>query len=382
MRSSLSFGGWGEVSRKTTVDVGFTDGRSYIISIGDGLLSDTSLSLGCKASHAVVITENTIADLGPVGPLAKTIANLEARGLRVNVITFEGGETRKNMATVLEILQLLYQIPDVDRKTLLVAVGGGVIGDIVGFVAAIYLRGLPFLQVPTTLLAMVDSSVGGKTGVDFNQGKNLVGAFIQPSAVWIDTSVLSTLPSRELISGMAEVIKYGIIADPSILALCNKLPDETKHYIDIVTKSCSIKAAVVVEDEHEVTGARATLNFGHTIGHALEGLTGYQRFKHGEAIAIGMVSACHIGIAAALTPPAILNKLLDTLSAIGLPTTLPDDITDDAIFALTSRDKKATAGVARYIIARDYGQMELHTLSADVIKAGLHQHRCKGGQHV
>jgi 3-dehydroquinate synthase len=382
MCPSLSLRRFDEVSTNTTVDVNFSDGRSYVISIGDSLLSERTLSTGGKATHAVVITENVIANLGSDGPLTKTVANLEGQGLRVDVITFEGGEARKNMATVMDIMQQLYEIPGVDRKTLLVAVGGGVIGDIVGFVAAIYLRGLPFVQVPTTLLAMVDSSVGGKTGVDFVQGKNLVGAFIQPSAVWIDTSVLATLPNRELAAGMAEVIKYGIISDRDILDLCKALPTETKQYIDIVTKSCAIKASVVIEDEHEITGARATLNFGHTIGHALEGLTGYQRYKHGEAVAIGMVSACHIGIAAGLTPPIILNTLLDTLTSIGLPTTLPDDITDDALIALTSRDKKAAAGVARYVIARDFGRMELHTLQADVVKAGLAQHRSKEGHNV
>lgn len=370
------------MSTNTTVDVCFNDGRSYVISIGDSLLSERTLSTGAKASHAVVITENAIANLGSDGPLTKTVSNLEGQGLRVDVITFEGGEARKNMASVMDIMQQLYEIPTVDRKTLLVAVGGGVIGDIVGFVAAIYLRGLPFVQVPTTLLAMVDSSVGGKTGVDFVQGKNLVGAFIQPSAVWVDTSVLATLPNRELAAGMAEVIKYGIISDRDILDLCTALPSETNQYIDIVTKSCAIKASVVIEDEHEITGARATLNFGHTIGHALEGLTGYQRYKHGEAVAIGMVSACHIGLAAGLTPPVILNTLLDTLTSIGLPTTLPDDITDDALIALTSRDKKAAAGVARYVIARDFGRMELHTLQTDVVKAGLAQHRSKEGHHV
>lgn len=370
------------MSTNTKVDVCFKDGRNYAISVGDGLLSESPQSTGCTASHAVIITENTIADLGSDGPLTKTIANLEGQGLRVDVIVFEGGETRKNMASVTAIMQQLYEIPGVDRKTLLVAVGGGVIGDIVGFVAAIYLRGMSFVQVPTTLLAMVDSSVGGKTGVDFLQGKNLVGAFIQPSAVWVDTSVLATLPKRELAAGMAEVVKYGIIADRTILSLCTELPSDTKHYINIVLKSCAIKASVVVEDEHETTGARATLNFGHTIGHALEGLTGYQRYKHGEAVSIGMVSACHIGIAAGLTPPEILNTLVDTLTAIGLPTTLPDDISDDALIALTSRDKKAAAGIAKYVIARDYGRIELHQLQADVVKAGLAQHRCTGGKHV
>jgi len=370
------------VSRGTTVDVAFPDGRSYAISIGTGLLDDSSVSTGKNATHAVVISERAIAALGVTGPLARTTANLELRGMRVDTITFAGGEDRKNLTSVVDIMQQLYAISGIDRKTLLVAVGGGVIGDIVGFVAAIYLRGLPCLQVPTTLLAMVDSSVGGKTGVDFEQGKNLVGAFIQPTAVWVDTSVLATLPRRELAAGMAEVIKYGIIADRSILALCQGLPSESDHYIDIVSRSCAIKAAVVIEDEHETSGARAALNFGHTIGHALEGLTGYQRYKHGEAVAIGMVSAAHIGIAAALTPPTILDALLKSLNAIGLPTALPDDIANEDIIDLTSRDKKASAGVARYVIARDFGCMELHLLSTDVIMEGLQSHRRAGGNHV
>lgn len=364
------------------MDIAFRDGRRYAISIADGLLDDSKISTGVDANHAVVITECAIGALGPFGPLARTIANLERRGMRVDTITFAGGEEQKNMTTVMEIMQQLYAVRGLDRKTLLVAVGGGVIGDIVGFVAAIYLRGLPFVQVPTTLLAMVDSSVGGKTGVDFEQGKNLVGAFIQPAAVWVDTSVLGTLPRRELIAGMAEVIKYGIIADPDILAWCQKLPAEAGAYLDIVTRSCEIKAAIVIEDEHEISGARATLNFGHTVGHALEGLTGYQRYKHGEAVAIGMVSAVYIGIVAGLTPPGILEKLLESLKGIGLPTDLPGDISNEAIIGLTSRDKKASAGVARYVIARDLALMELHKLPLDVITSGLERHRVAGTNHV
>jgi 3-dehydroquinate synthase len=370
------------VSNVATVDVAFTDGRSYVISIADGLLEDSTISTGVDASHAVVITEQAIVALGPDGPFARTVANLERRGIRVDTITFTGGEDRKTMATVMEIMQQLYAVRGLDRKSMLVAVGGGVIGDIVGFVAAIYLRGLAFVQVPTTLLAMVDSSVGGKTGVDFEQGKNLVGAFIQPAAVWVDTSMLATLPRRELAAGMAEVIKYGIIADPEILTHCQELPAETAAYLDIVTRSCEIKAAIVIEDEHETSGARATLNFGHTVGHALEGLTGYQRYKHGEAVAIGMVSAAHIGIAAGLTPPELLETLLTSLRALGLPTDLPDDICNEAIIELTSRDKKASAGVARYAIARDFGRIELHKLPFDVITAGLERHRSEGSKNV
>lgn len=364
------------------MDVSFPDGRSYVISIADGLLDDSTITTGVDANHAVVITENAIAVLGDSGPFARTVANLERRGMRVDTIMFAGGEDRKNMSTVMDIMQQLYAVRGLDRKTLLVAVGGGVLGDIVGFVAAIYLRGLAFVQVPTTLLAMVDSSVGGKTGVDFEQGKNLVGAFIQPAAVWVDTSVLATLPRRELAAGMAEVIKYGIIADPKILALCHELPSQTADYLDVVTRSCEIKAAVVVEDEHETSGARATLNFGHTIGHALEGLTGYQRYKHGEAVAIGMVSAAYIGIAAGLTPPGLLDTLLKSLNGIGLPTDLPDDISNEAIIELTCRDKKASAGVARYIIARDFGRMELHQLPVNIITAGLDRHRSIGPNYV
>lgn len=370
------------MSSLRTVDVVFTDGRAYTITIGDGILSDITISHGSHASHAVVITEHQIAALGHTGPLQCTVENLRSRGMRVDVVTFEGGEQRKNLTTVMDILQQLYAIPGIDRQTLLVAVGGGVVGDIVGFVASIYLRGLPFLQIPTTLLAMVDSSVGGKTGVDFEQGKNLVGAFIQPTAVWVDTSMLASLPKRELIAGMAEVIKYGIINDPTIWDLCQTLPAETNGYIDIVSRSCRIKADVVVDDELELSGARATLNFGHTIGHALEGLTGYSRYKHGEAVAIGMVAACHIGVAAGITPPSILNSLLDTLLSIRLPVELPNDISDDDLIALTSRDKKAAAGIAKYVLARDYGNLELHRLNVDVIRQGLATHRMSGSNHV
>ena len=370
------------MSNVSTVDIVFPDGRSYVISIADGLLDDSTVRTGADARHAVVITERTILALGSTGPLARTVANLERRGMRVDTITFAGGEEQKNMSTVMDIMQQLYAVRGLDRKTLLVAVGGGVVGDIVGFVASIYLRGLAFVQVPTTLLAMVDSSVGGKTGVDFEQGKNLIGAFIQPCAVWVDTSVLTTLPPRELAAGMAEVIKHGIIADKKILTLCRELPSETADYLDIVSRSCEIKAAIVIEDEHEITGVRASLNFGHTVGHALEGLTGYKRYKHGEAVAIGMVSATHIGIAAGLTPPRLLDTLLESLNGIGLPIDIPDDISNEAIIELTCRDKKASAGVARYIIARDFARMELHQLPVNVITAGLDRHRSAGSKHV
>ena len=382
MRVTLQLGRTFQVSNVSTVDIGFPDGRSYTISIADGLLDDSAIRTGVDANHAVVITERTILALGSTGPLARTVANLERRGMRVDTITFAGGEEQKNMSTVMDIMQQLYAVRGLDRKTLLVAVGGGVVGDIVGFVASIYLRGLAFVQVPTTLLAMVDSSVGGKTGVDFEQGKNLIGAFIQPCAVWVDTSVLTTLPPRELAAGMAEVIKYGIIADTEILTLCQELPPETADYLDIVSRSCEIKAAIVIEDEHEITGVRASLNFGHTVGHALEGLTGYKRYKHGEAVAIGMVSATHIGIAAGLTPPRLLDTLLESLNGIGLPIDIPDDVSNEAIIELTCRDKKASAGVARYIIARDFARMELHQLPVNVITAGLDRHRSAGSKHV
>ncbi|MCW3095516.1 MAG: 3-dehydroquinate synthase, partial [Chthonomonadaceae bacterium] len=257
---------------------------------------------------------------------------------------------------------------------------GGVLGDMVGFAAATYLRGIPFVQIPTTLLAQVDASVGGKTGVDLPQGKNLVGAFHQPSAVVIDTTTLRSLPLRELRSGLSEVIKYGIIYDkPFLTSIVNNMPGLLRRDEALLTtaiaRSCEIKAEVVGQDETE-QGLRAILNFGHTIGHALESVTAYRRFKHGEAIAIGMVSACLLGEEVGVTPSEVTEELCEALQRAHLPTAFPVEIEADAILAAAQRDKKTEAGRLRFVLARRVGEVFLcPDVPEAAVRAALAHHK-------
>lgn len=366
---------------RVEVDVALSEGRDYSITIGAGSLEDLGQVCGAvaRSSRAVVLTQPGI--LRTWGEAVRDA--LEAAGFDTSVVTYPSGERYKTLATVERLYGELYQLsPPLDRKTLLVALGGGVVGDMAGFVAATYLRGLDYVQVPTTLLAMVDSSVGGKTGVDYRAGKNLVGAFYQPRAVVIDPQVLASLPLRELRAGLAEVVKYGVIQDPELLTfvteqarlLCRRDPEAITQ---VVTRSCQIKAGVVAADEREETGLRAILNYGHTIGHALESATQYRRYKHGEAVAIGMVSAALIGEAAGQTPASVTEALRGALQALKLPEALPEDISDDILLELAARDKKAKAGKAQFVIAQALGSVALQSLSAEVVREGLLLHRSK-----
>jgi 3-dehydroquinate synthase len=352
-------------------------GRAYDIHIGAGLLARAGEIVAgvARSRRAVIITQPPIAKAWGE-PLRRSLT--EAGFGDAPVLTFPAGERHKHLRTVQALCDGLYNLPAaVDRKTMVVALGGGVVGDVAGFVASIYLRGLDYVQIPTTLLAMVDSSVGGKTGVDFRAGKNLVGAFHQPRAVVIDTDVLATLPARERRAGMGEVVKYGVIRDPELemrviarAAAIKALEPEDIAYI--VRRSCEIKAEVVAADEFETTGLRAILNFGHTIGHALESATNYRRYKHGEAISIGMVAAAAIGEAHGVTPATVRPTLTGALRAHGLPTALPADVPHDDLLNLAGRDKKAEAGRARFVLARRLGEVALY---ADVeewaVRAGL-----------
>jgi 3-dehydroquinate synthase len=233
------------------------------------------------------------------------------------------------------------------------------------------------------MLAMVDSSVGGKTGIDFHAGKNLIGAFHQPRAVWIDSDTLTTLPEREFNAGIAEVIKYGIIREPALLDRLTEVAASLKNLDapvlhEVVQRSCRIKAEVVVEDEFETTGLRAILNYGHTIGHALEAITEYRRYKHGEAVAIGMVAAACIGEAHGVTPSEVTLQLQATLEHYHLPQRLPNDIDPMSLLPLLARDKKAEGGSARFVFARCLGQVELFTdVGEATILSGLR--RITGG---
>ena len=240
--------------------------------------------------------------------------------------------------------------------------GGGVIGDIAGFVAATYLRGIPYIQIPTSLVAQVDSSVGGKTGVNHPLGKNLIGAFYQPSLVWIDVEVLKSLPRRELVAGMAEVVKYGVIADDQFFSFIEEnykkiLSLEQEVLIHTVERSCEIKAMVVSADERE-KGLRAILNFGHTIGHAIETITGYKRYKHGEALSLGMVCAARLASLMGLCHQDIFLRIKRLCKLLGLPTSIPG-MEFEALWDILQRDKKVINGKVRFILPVRLGEVKI-----------------------
>ena len=360
---------------KRRLAVSLSGGRGYDIHFGEGLLCNAEAGeiIGgvARSNRAVIITQPNLAKLWA----PHLAGSLETAGFEPPpVLTFPKGERYKNLKTINKLCQGLYALaPAIDRKTLIIALGGGVVGDVAGFVASIYLRGLDYVQVPTTLLAMVDSSVGGKTGVDFQEGKNLVGAFHQPRAVCIDMMTLASLPLREIHAGMAEIVKYGVVREPEILpALSGReiREIETDILTDLVYRSCAIKAEIVTKDEYETTGLRAILNYGHTIGHALESVTQYRRYKHGEAVAIGMMAAAAIGEVQGITPPDVRPLIGKALRAQKLPDAFPVDIAPDSIFPLLARDKKAEGGKARFVLARALGDV---TLISDVDEAAIRE---------
>jgi 3-dehydroquinate synthase len=298
--------------------------RSYDITLGADLLDDIGSlcrRLGLSGSAAVV-SNSTVAPLY----YGRVRASLEAAGYRVVLVELPDGEQYKNSAT----LDLIYDgLVDaaLDRGSFLLALGGGVIGDMAGFAAASYLRGIPFVQLPTTLLSQVDSSVGGKTGINHPRGKNLIGAFYQPRAVLIDVATLDTLPEREYRSGLGEIIKYGAVLDAEFFTFLEEnaqrlLARDKGALIHAVGRSCSIKAAVVAQDERE-GGVRAVLNYGHTLGHAVETLTGYQKYLHGEAVAIGMVQAARISQHFGFCSAADRERIERVIELLELPTELP-----------------------------------------------------------
>ena len=289
-------------------------------------------------------------------------------------IILPDGERYKNVATVMRIYDALIKA-SADRASCLIALGGGVVGDITGFAAATFLRGIPVVQVPTTLLAQIDSAIGGKTGVNHPLGKNLIGAFHAPSLVVADPSVLQTLPRREFRAGLYEVIKYGVIAEPGLLdqihksvtAIFNRQPEVVTP---LVTASCRIKAQVVSADERE-SGLRRILNFGHTVGHALEAVTKYKQFRHGEAIGYGMLAALAIGVARGVTPKSLYEEVESLITQLGPLPSVADISTKDVIAAI-GRDKKVVNGTLHFIAAAERGKtVELTDVTEKEIKAAL-----------
>ncbi len=322
--------------------------RSYPILIGEGLIPQITGMALPKAHAALVVTNTTV---GPLYAQALVEA-LCPHYAQVHTVTLPDGEAHKNWATLNLIFDALLEKGS-DRKTVLYALGGGVVGDVTGFAAACYMRGVPFVQVPTTLLAQVDSSVGGKTAINHPQGKNMIGAFYQPQLVVCDLSTLRTLPSRELSAGLAEVIKYGPIADLAFLdwieanlpALMGRDPQALAH---AVRRSCEIKAMVVGQDERE-SGLRAILNFGHTFGHAIEAGMGYGEWLHGEAVGCGMVMALHLSRELGLIDGAFVERCTRLIAAAGLPTVGPQ-LGAARYLELMRLDKKSEAGEIRFVV--------------------------------
>lgn len=334
--------------------VPLAEGRDYPLLIGPGLLESPMVLRDWVVGNEVfIVTNETIAPLY----LAQVQAAFPDR--RVDTLILPDGETHKHMGTLERIFDALLQARH-SRRTTLVALGGGVIGDMVGFAAACYQRGVAFLQVPTTLLAQVDSSIGGKTAVNHPRGKNMIGAFHQPRGVLIDTRVLATLPDRELAAGLAEVIKYGCIQDVEFFAWLERaMPDllarDPAALTHAIHRSCEVKAAVVAEDERE-GGLRAILNFGHTFGHAIETHTGYSTWLHGEAVAAGMVMAADLSARLGGITAAEAARVRALIAAAGLPQVPPADLTTERFLELMAVDKKVIDGQLRLILLQGLGR--------------------------
>jgi len=334
--------------------------RSYDIIIGPDVLTGAGGKIARISKRALVVTNRRV--YGLFG--RKLAQGLDQAGVRWEALLLPDGERYKNMAAVEKIHDRLVK-GRYDRDAVIVALGGGVTGDIAGFAAATYMRGIKLAQAPTTLLSQVDSSVGGKTGVNHPRGKNLIGAFYQPGVVLADISALRTLPDEDIRCGVAEVIKYGLIAsakffkylEGAIEALTALEPGVT---LEVVRRSCRIKAGVVSEDEKE-SGKRAILNFGHTVGHAIEAVTGYRRYKHGYAVAMGIVTASILSeMKGGLKKAGDVGRITSLISRAGLPVAIPKSISDKELYKAMKHDKKAKAGSLRFALLDGIGRCEIN----------------------
>ncbi len=342
--------------------------RSYDIQIGRGLLKDIGVELTrlrCAGKVGVVTDRNLAAHY--LKPVTRV---LKAAGFAVVPIVLPPGERTKTLRSIGTVMDALVNAR-FERSSTLLALGGGVIGDITGFAAAIYQRGIPFVQVPTSLVAQVDSSVGGKTGVDHPKGKNLIGAFNQPRAVLIDPATLGTLPEREWIAGLAEVIKYGVIEDAVLFEYLEQhiapiLTLSDAPVAHIVRRSCEIKAQVVSEDEREAD-RRRILNFGHTIGHALESLGGYRGLIHGEAVAVGMVYEADLARHLGYCEQDVVTRLRALLAEAGLPVTLPN-VPFRALWEAMQQDKKVSAGTVYCVFPERIGSVRIVPLAKEATR--------------
>lgn len=335
--------------------------RSYDICIGSNILE----GIGAKIKSFKPSPKTTIISNPTVYKLyGKAVLNsIKAAGFDVIPVIIPDGEKYKDISVVQNIYGELLK-HRLDRASALIALGGGVIGDITGFVASTYMRGIPYIQVPTTLLAQVDSSVGGKTGVNHKLGKNMIGTFYQPRLVWIDVDTLKTLPRRELLAGLAEVIKYGVIWDKELFDFLKVNRDKILNLnstvlIHIIKRSCEIKAEVVSKDERE-SGLRAILNYGHTIGHAIETVTKYRRYLHGEAVAIGMHLEAKLSNMLKLTDKKQVLRIKALLDLYDLPSEMPADLDINNILSSIQLDKKAIAGELRFILPEKIGSVKIY----------------------
>jgi 3-dehydroquinate synthase len=342
--------------------------RAYPIYVGAGCLAELGARLAetrC-GKRVAVVTNSTIANLY-LGP---TVTALAGAGFDPAIIQIPDGEEHKNLAWLAFVYDRLIDA-GIDRGGAVIALGGGVVGDLAGFAAATYLRGVACVQVPTTLLAQIDASIGGKTGINHAAGKNLLGAFKQPRFVLADVDTLRTLPRREFVAGLAEVIKTGAILDPELFALLEaELPAVLRQDRDLLVRvvrtCCQLKALVVAEDETE-GGYRAILNFGHTLGHAIESLTDYTTFLHGEAVAMGMVAAARVSRRLGLCDEETVRRLMRLIDRCGLPVEIPPDLSHEALALAMRTDKKALSGSIKFVCLESIGRTKFERLTCEDI---------------
>jgi 3-dehydroquinate synthase len=349
-----------------TVDVPLAH-TGYSVWIGDGLLAHCGEKI--RSFHAdgkvAVVTDSNVAGIYS----GVVLESLRSAGFEPTLIVVEAGEASKRMEVVAQVADAMIAA-GLDRKSLLVALGGGVVGDLAGFVAAIYYRGIRYVQIPTTVVAQVDSSVGGKTGVNAPGGKNLLGAFHHPMLVLADPATLRTLPDREFNEGFAEVIKHAAIRDAGMFDLLD--PAQREGLGGLVARNVGIKAHIVAADEKELTGERALLNFGHTVGHGIEQAAGYGQLLHGEAISIGLHAAVRLSVEKAGLPEADAQRVVAALEAFHLPIRVPAGLETDAIMDALLHDKKFDSGKVRFVLLEKLGSAFLSSsVTADEIRSVL-----------
>jgi 3-dehydroquinate synthase len=343
--------------------------KSYPVYLGHGLLSDRARWSSHLGSGKILVVSNDVVAPLYLDNLCSTLSGFD---LETHIVA--DGEPTKTVETWRGIIDRLVAV-QARRDACIIALGGGVVGDICGFAAASYMRGIRFVQAPTTLLSQVDASVGGKTGINHERGKNLIGAFHQPTAVFIDTDTLSTLDSREFNAGLAEVVKYGAIMDAGFFDWLDSASGDVAArdegaLVHLIERSVRCKARIVAADEKEA-GVRALLNFGHSFGHAIEAVSAYERFLHGEAVSIGMVIAARLSENRRLCPAGTGDKLGQLLQTFGLPVSLPGDMSIEAMSAALALDKKALASGLRLILLNDIGNAVIDTTSqtGDIVSA-------------